>query len=204
MVYVGAQHRPCWELPQCDRHSDSPGEQTTILGIKIFQLPFLIINLQFRDNFYLKLLLFLPFLTSFHFKRQLIFSHFFHVGGDFCLCWWSFGLHQYQARREVWNRFTFDMKLKCSYSNVLWKYIFSELRPIIFIHHHETISIIYCTYITTALTPFSTSAQKACSPPLSLCFPVSWRSSRSEPMWGTHPSGEPLPYKSWFQYRSFF
>ena len=59
------------------------------------------------------------------------------------------------------------------------------------------IMILYPLYIvhiiTTALTPSSTSAQKACSPPLSLCFPVSWRSSRSEPMSGTHPSGEPLP-----------
>ena len=58
------------------------------------------------------------------------------------------------------------------------------------------IMILYPLYIvhiiTTALTPSSTSAQKACSPPLSLCFPVSWRSSRLEPMWGTHPSGEPL------------
>ena len=58
------------------------------------------------------------------------------------------------------------------------------------------IMILYPLYIvhiiTTALTPSSTSAQKACSPPLSLCFPVSWRSSRSEPMSGTHPSGEPL------------
>ena len=83
MVHVGAQHGPCWELPQCDRNSDSPGEQTTILSIKIFQLPFLIINLQCRDNFYLKLLLFLPFLTSFHFKDSSFFLIFFMLGVTF-------------------------------------------------------------------------------------------------------------------------
>ena len=62
-VHVGAQHRPCWELPQCDRHSDSPGEKTTILGTKNFQLSFFI-TLHFRDNFHLKLLL---CLMTFHF-----------------------------------------------------------------------------------------------------------------------------------------